>query len=122
MRGVHNALFISKEGWNNHGIRTAHNMTPAQLFTSGALRLQRAGLVALDFFNNVPEEYGTEDDTIMEEGGDDQGVPIPRSAIHLSHEQLQVLNEHIDPLSESTNFGIDLYLQTLEDLRLITMP
>ena len=45
-----------------HGIRTEHNKTPNQLFTAGALQLQHAGLVALDFFDQIPDGYGIDED------------------------------------------------------------
>ena len=77
------SLSTFQEGWNNHGIRTEQHMTPNQLFTYIALQLQHSGLVALDFFNHVTEEYGIDDEESTIENSD-EGVPIPRSAIHLS--------------------------------------
>ena len=43
-------------------MRTEHGQTPNQLFNSGSLQLQNAGLVALDFFHQVPETYGIDSD------------------------------------------------------------
>lgn len=45
------------EGWNNHSIRTAHHKSPNQMFVEGSLRLQRSGLISLDFFDNVGESW-----------------------------------------------------------------
>lgn len=110
-------LSLSKfqEGWNNHGIRTEQHMTPNQLFTHRALQLQHSGLVALDFFDHVTEDYGIdeEDSTI---DNSDEGVPIPRSAIHLSERQYELLQSEIDPLGESNDYGMDIYIRTVEIL------
>ena len=58
---IQRSLSAFREGWNHHGIRTEHNKTPNQLFASGALQLQHAGLVALDFFENVDDDYGIDE-------------------------------------------------------------
>ena len=39
-------------------------MTPNQLFTAGTLRLRHSGLAAVDFFDSVPDDYGTEEDGV----------------------------------------------------------
>ena len=46
---INRALHIFRQGWNHHGIRTANNYSPHQLFVSGALRLHSSGICALDF-------------------------------------------------------------------------
>ena len=101
-------LSLSKfqEGWNDHGIRTEQHMTPNQLFTYGALQLQHSGLVALDFFDRVTEDYGIDDEDSAIDNSD-EGVPIPRSAIHLSDQQYELLQSEVDPLDASDNYGID---------------
>ena len=50
----------------------------------------------------------------MEEDGvtpydDDVGVEVPPCRLNLSEDQLEELKENVDPLSDSDNFGIDLY-------------
>ena len=64
-------------------------MTPNQLFIHGALQLQHSGLVALDIFDHVTEDYGIDEDSTIDNS--DEGVPIPRSAIHLSELQYELL-------------------------------
>ncbi len=46
---INKSLNAFREGWNCHGIRTEHNLSPHQMFVRGALRLQRSGLDAVDF-------------------------------------------------------------------------
>lgn len=104
-------------GWNSHGIRTEHNKSPYQLFTEGALRLQRTGLHALDFFQNVDESYGSEADddyTYSTLSDHENRVRIPPNTFSLDEDAYTRLSELINPLSESSNYGIELYEQTLQ--------
>ena len=54
---INEALQSFQEAWNHHHIRTERGMTPNQLFVAGALQLRNSGSVAIDFFDNVPEDY-----------------------------------------------------------------
>ena len=53
-------LFVG--AWNHHSLRTMHHSSPHQLYTSGALRLQQSNLPALDFFDNVDNAYGVDEE------------------------------------------------------------
>ena len=82
---INTAISIFHDGWNNHGLRTMHNSSPHQLFVSGALRLYHSGLAALDFFNDVDDSYGIDEEeeiSIPEEPG---SVVIPESTIRLNY-------------------------------------
>ena len=59
---INQSLKVFQECWNYHGVRTEHNMSPHQMFTAGALQLHRRGLHALDFFEDVNELYGVEEE------------------------------------------------------------
>ena len=48
---------------------------------------------------------------------DTSSVDIPENTFHLDDEHFEQLRQVIDPLSESENYGIDLYLQTLDFFR-----
>ena len=51
------------DGWNSHSLRTEHGHSPNQLFAAGALLLQRSGLTAMDFFQDIDEDvYGVEEE------------------------------------------------------------
>ena len=45
--------FIMQKGWNHRSIRMEGNYSPHQLFVHGYLTLQRSGLVALDFAEQI---------------------------------------------------------------------
>lgn len=109
---INKSLLEFKEAWNSHKVRTEQGFTPNQLFTSGALRLREAGLAALDFFDRVLDNYGVEEDGSTPY--DDEGVEVPPCRISLPRDQLEELVETIDPLSESDDFGIDIYERVLQ--------
>ena len=112
---INQALQLFRESWNNHHIRTEGGMTPHQLFTAGALRLRNSGLVAVDFFDDVSDDYGAEDEGII--GSEEQqGVEIPSTQPHVADEDSarHELEQSVNPLTVSENFGIDLYEQALQ--------
>ena len=77
--------------------------------------MQRRGLQALDFFEEVNETYGVDEEIVSSE--DDYTVRIPDNTLSLSDRQLSELRAAVDPLSDSETFGIELYIETLEFLR-----
>ena len=109
---INEALLHFQESWNNHHIRTERGMTPNQLFVAGSLQLRNSGMAAVDFFNNVPESYGTDEEGVP--ANDSEGVQIPQTNIRVSAQQLEQLQDHINPLADSENFGIELYQQVLD--------
>lgn len=109
---VNKALKQFVDAWNNHGVRTEHGQTPNQLYTSGLLQLRYSGLTALDLFDSVPEFYGVDDH--VGEDVDEQGVEVPPTNLALSDEQLAELQSSVNPLDDSDEFGVDLYLRTLD--------
>ena len=113
---INQSLRLFQEGWNNHGIRTARHLSPKQLFIQGALRLYSSGLTAVDFFDHVSESYGISynDPTPAEEV---ESVTVPQSRLSLLPQELQQLQEEVNPLSESDNYGIDLYQSAVHCLR-----
>ena len=75
--------------------------------------LQHSGLTALDFFNEVDHYYGIDEEG--PEASDEEGtVVVPELNIQLSPTDYQRLRDHVDPLSPSENYGIDLYEQTVQ--------
>ncbi len=115
---INQALNHFKEGWNSHPVRTAHNRSPHQLFVSGALHLRQSGLVALDFFEGVDESFGLTEEGLSTDD-DTSSVLIPDNTFNLEDDHFQELRRSIDPLHESSNYGIDLYVQTLDYFRFL---
>ena len=111
---INRALGHFTHGWNHHPIRTA-NSKSHMLYNAGMLLLRHSGLAALNFFDNVDHTYGVDNDIPPDH--DDEGIVVPRCSFTLTANQLQDLRELVDPLSPSSNFGIDLYEQTLNYLQ-----
>lgn len=109
---INNALTAFQESWNNHSIRTEHNRTPHQLFIGGSLRLQRSGLVALDFFQQVDSQYGTEEEGLL--AAEDGNVNVPQCCFELNESHHTELRQQVDPETTSNCYGIDLYQQALQ--------
>ncbi len=112
---INQALLNFKEAWNHHAIRTEGSYTPTQLFVSRALELRESGLVALDFFDVVDESYGLDEDGLS--SAEASGVTVPINTFTLKEEHLFLLQQTVDPLSDSNNFGIDLFFRTLQFVR-----
>ena len=114
LQKINIALHQFSQGWNSHGIRTEHGMSPNQLFIRGLLLLRESNLTALDYFNNVNDHYGVDEDDTIEEDNNDEGVTIPRSLIQLSDEQMRELRSRVNAQGDDGNHGITLYQQVLE--------
>ena len=109
---INSSLRQFQSGWNNHPIRTEHNRSPYQLFVEGSLSLQRSGLIALDFFDRVDEDYyGVEEEGLHV---DDEGVIVPDRQFELQEGHFEVLQHEVNPLLPSSNYGIELYETTLQ--------
>ena len=78
--------------------------------------MQRRGLQVLNCFEHVDEMYGIDEEVSMADD-DDYTVHIPPIGIQLSNGNMALLRERVNPLAESDNFGMELYVQTLDFLR-----
>ena len=109
------ALSQFTAGWNKHRIRTEHNLSPEQLFTAGVLRLQRSGLVAVDFLEDISNNYGIDEEGLSTSTSlnDYSGVEVPEGGFSLDSEQLTNMQQTVDPLQDSNNYGIDVYEEAL---------
>ena len=107
---INRSLAQFVEGWNHHPICTAQNKSPHQLFTAGMLQLQNSGLTALDYFDNVDSGYGIDEDAPEESNA----IEIPESSYILNDESFELLQQAVDPLQHSDNYGIDIYELALQ--------
>ena len=99
--------------WNSHPIRTANHKSPQQLFITGALVLQQSGLTAMDFFEEIDEDYGIDPDGPTAGDEDQNGIVIPQTTLKFSDADNILLSQSVDPLGPSQDFGIDLYERTV---------
>ena len=114
---LNHSIHQFQDGWNHHPIRTASNQSPYQIFTAGALELQRSGLVGLDFFEDVDDSFGLEElghPPHDRDTGDNTGVEVTSIDFNLVESDLLLLKQLVNPLQVSANYGIDLYETTLQ--------
>jgi len=78
--------------------------------------MQNRGLTALDFFESVPKTYGVVNDPLNSDATDDS-IEIPSTELDISNDQLQQLQAEVNQLSNSNEFGVDLYTHTLAIIR-----
>ena len=75
----------------------------------------------MDFFDSVPETYGIDSDLGVSGDEDDaEGVVIPPTEIDLSSENIGELQSRVNPLSDSDEFGVDLFMQILQIVEAFT--
>jgi hypothetical protein len=85
-----------------------------QLFTAGSLELQQSGLAGLDFFEDVGEGYGIDEQDL---GVDDDRVgrvSVPECTFVLEDSHLVQLQQLLNPVQNSDNYGIELCHCTVE--------
>ena len=67
------------------------------------------------------ETYGIDGDlTVPDDEDDEEGVEVPPTELDLSPDNISELQSIVDPLSESEEFGIDLFMQTLQIIEAFT--
>ena len=107
------------QSWNSHPIRTEKNWTPLQIWTNGMVDRRNQNIMHVaelhnnhDVVHEDIEWYGMDwyaphptDDGLSTVTVDDFDCPL---------DDLNL--DHINPLSESASFGIDLYMQALESV------
>lgn len=113
---INKALTNFVNGWNHHPIRTAHNKSPHMLFSGGMLLLQHSRLVALDFFQNTDFDYGIDNDGPVPSIENESVLLVPESSYRLCDAASVLLQQTVDPLGPSDDYGINLYEQTLHFL------
>lgn len=104
---INDSIGAFAESWNHHGIRTAHNSSPRQLYISGFLRLRNAE--GQDIGEEVDEGYGISEEGMPSDIHDDAEIAIPESRFSVSAELQELLVTTIDPMEDSTDYGIGLY-------------
>ena len=81
------------------------------------LQLHGSNHTALDFFDNVDDNYGIHEEGATEHNEENsEGISVPRTTIQLSDGQMQQLQQQVNPDTDDSNFGIDLYQQALQFL------
>lgn len=116
---INAALADFVAAWNQHPVSRCRGQSPIQLFTRGMIELRQRNYAAFDFFEPITESYGASDEDLVPE---DEGnhVTVSPIDINLDEEDMELLRSTVNPLSTSSNHGIDLFEQTLSLVESIT--
>ena len=106
---INEALQQFQDAWNNHSLSTESNRTPLQLYT-----LYSIGNPLFSDDSHVDtSQYGIDSQSDVEEVKESETVDVPETDIPLSDASYSSLCSIIDPLHQSSCYGVDLYLQTV---------
>lgn len=110
---INKALELFKGGWNRHALSSEHNATPTQLWVTGMLRQRHSSRVEVDEILGVPpSEFGIDYDGPIPVS--DTAVSVTPNNLILNNQQMTQLYQRVDPLQNSANWGIDLYVSAAE--------
>ncbi|KAG9261098.1 hypothetical protein AMEX_G14115 [Astyanax mexicanus] len=98
-------------GWNDHSLRTEHNLTPNQLWEIGLIQSPDDHPDPVEDFNYLPLE-----DTNM----DQIGIQVPELVCPLPNEHMEMLRELFDPVAHSACFGEDIYRAVVQYVEGVT--
>ena len=112
---INRALEGFRPGWNHHCLRTKGNKTLYQIWKAGVIGDAYRGYTAVqDILNPDLTVYGVgRDSTDLFVNDDNETVNVLQPNCPLSEDQISILKGEIDPLSNNTNFGVDIYLWTV---------
>ena len=105
---INRALQTFLQGWNMHGLSSEHHVPPLKLFTRSMLQLKNLQATAADFFDDVDDFYGIDENGPVPMEVEEDALVVPGSRFSPNNVQLQELARH-DPLSVTDEHGIDTY-------------
>jgi len=106
---INSALLSFQSAWNHHRISTENNLSPLQLYTAYA-----QGSSLFDERDIDPISYGYDPNFPTLEEESDINVTVLPPFIPLSHQSLQRLHSSINPNEQCDDFGMQLYLNTVQ--------
>ena len=113
-------------GWNHHGLSTEGNRSPYQIWIAGVVNDDYHGYTAVqDIRNPDLTVYCVESGSLAmgtPDNDENNIVTLLEPNCPLNEEQLQILTGEIDPLSNSSNFGVDIYLRAINCVARILNP
>ncbi len=104
------------EAWNNHPMRTERNMSPNQIRIEGYLKnFKSSNPAVLDVFDRcqteVSDDYGQdpqEEPTEIATMTQFDGLEVPEVCTD-DHDLYRNALQHINPLRDDENYGIEVY-------------
>lgn len=110
---INQALQEYKHAFNNHGVRTANNWSPNQMWLNGMMNAENP--LAHEGLDDTPDDlqfYGYDPNGPSPFEDSDNNVVVSPIYHETTAEILTIL-QTVDPLRPSTEMGIDVYLDAL---------
>ena len=100
-----------KSQWNHHGLRTTGHQSPLALWANAMIR-------ATDESNVINwQTYGIDNDGLISNLDSNNNVVVPESSLQLGEEQLQELQQRVNPLADDGHNGISHFYDTVNFLQ-----
>ena len=116
LRRINCALSEWMVTFNDHPVQTEHNWSPNQMWWNGMMN--PCNPLAIGNLDDDPEDltfYGEDPEGQTPEESDNNVEVFPAQLSNINNDELTThLSNSIDPLQESSSFGIDIYTQSLE--------
>ena len=110
---INQALQEYEEAFNHHGVRTANNWSPNQMWLNGMMNEENP--LSHDMLDGNPEDlqyYGYDPDGPSPFEETDNNVVV--APINIEHDlEVRTILQTIDPLRHSNEMGIDVYVEAL---------
>lgn len=102
-------------GWNFHSLSTESNLSPYQMWISGAIADRFSTFIGVrDILDSeVDEFYGVDpcgSGCLLED--DSVEITVPEIDVPLMAEEMERLKENVNPLDQSSGYGTDLFIRT----------
>ena len=112
---INRALEEFRLGWNHHCVSMERNHTPYQMWIAGVMSDDYRGYTAVqDIWNPDLTVYGIDSDSAgLCIDDDNETVTVIEPTCPLTEDQISNLTGEVDSLANSTNFGVDIYLRTV---------
>lgn len=105
---IQHQLDIFRESYSHHRLRTENNMSPYQLWVRGMAQLNSDDTAIQGVMDDATDQYGIDwDGPCVAEMTESVEVPITNCPI--TQQQLEELNEMIDPIQNCHDYGVSLY-------------
>ena len=100
---INHSLQVFTQGWNCHGIRTMNERNPMETFLMDKMHSQEEEELS------HPDIYGIDLEGPIPELQNEDSVVIPETNVTITQEETELLQYLVNPLTESDNYGIELY-------------
>ena len=112
---INRALEEFRMGWNFHSLSTESNLSPYQMWISGAIADRFSTFTGVrDILDSeVDEFYGVDpcgSGCLLED--DNAEITVPEISVPLMAEEMERLKANVNPLDQSSGYGTDLFIRT----------